>query len=94
MGVFVAGGGSEGVLNALREARQEGPGERPIAIARELTVRVRNGLISGDLHAALSHPLPQLAHDLVTMMVEVLSNAAHGQQQAMVPLDIKTPESV
>lgn len=90
----MTGGGSEGVLNALREDRLANPGERPIGIARELTVRVREGLISRDLHAALSHPLPQLAQDLVTMMVQVLSNELQELQQAIVPLDIKTPESV
>jgi LacI family transcriptional regulator len=93
VGVFVAGGGSEGVLNALREDRMSNLGQRPIGIARELTVRVRQGLISKDLHAALSHPLPQLAQDLVTMMVQVLANESQGLQQAIVPLDIQTPES-
>lgn len=94
VGVFVAGGGSEGVLNALREDRLENPGHRPIGIAREFTARIRQGLISRDLHATLSHPLPQLAQDLVAMMVQVLSNESQGLQQAIVPLAIQTPENV
>ena len=93
VGIFVAGGGVDGVLRALREHRKNNSGPRPIGVARELTERVREGLLTGDLHAALSHPLPQLAQALVAMMVNVLETPTLGLQQTIVPLDTQTPES-
>lgn len=93
VGVFVAGGGVDGVLRALREHRSGTTGPRPIGVARELTQRVREGLLTGDLHAALSHPLPQLAQALVAMMVKVLDHPTLGLQQTIVALDTQTPES-
>ncbi|WP_367848323.1 LacI family DNA-binding transcriptional regulator [Rhodoferax sp. WC2427] len=93
VGVLVAGSGIDGVVRALREHYSETPGTRPICVVRELTPHAREGLRSGDLHAALSHPLPQLAQGLVGMMVERLNNPLVGLQQTIVPLDTQTPES-
>ncbi len=94
VGVFVAGSGIDGVVRALREHYNSAPGTRPICVVRELTPHTREGLRSGDLHAALSHPLPQLAQGLVGMMVERLDNPSLGLQHSIVPLDTQTPESL
>ena len=93
VGVFVTGSGIDGVMAALREHYSATPGTRPICVVRELTQHAREGLRSGDLHAVLSHPLPQLAQGLVEMMVERLNNPSVGLQQTIVPLDTQTPES-
>ncbi|MDR7378840.1 LacI family transcriptional regulator [Rhodoferax ferrireducens] len=94
VGVFVAGSGIDGVVRALREHYSGAPGTRPICVVRELTQHVRQGLRAGDLHAALSHPLPRLANGLVEMMINVLNQPGLGLQQCVVPLDTQTPESV
>ena len=94
VGVFVAGSGIDGVVRALREHYSATPGDRPVCVVRELTQHVRQGLRAGDLHAALSHPLPQLAKGLVEMMVNVLNQPGMGLQQWVVSLDTQTPESV
>ncbi len=94
VGILIAGSGIDGVVQALREHYRDTPGTRPICVVRELTPHAREGLRSGDLHAALSHPLPQLAQGLVGMMLNVLANPALGLQQAVVALDTQTPESV
>ena len=94
VGVFVAGDGTDGVLRALREHREAGDGPSVLGIARELTPNTRDGLLRGDLAAVLSHPLLQLAHELVAAMVASLANPALGLQQIVVPLDTQTPQSV
>jgi LacI family transcriptional regulator len=94
VGVFVTSGGVDGVLRALREHRLQHGGPRPIGVVRELTPSIRDGLLAGDMHAALSHPLPQLAQELVGAMLKVLDNPGLGLQQVLVPLDTQTPESV
>jgi LacI family transcriptional regulator len=91
VGVFVTGSGIDGVVRAHYSGA---PGARPICVVRELTQHVRQGLRAGDLHAALSHPLPQLAKGLVEMMVKVLNQPGMGLQQSVVPMDTQTPESV
>ena len=94
VGVFVAGGGVDGVLRALREhGIDPSTGPRPIGVARELTQITRDGLLSRHLDAVLSHPLPQLARELVAAMIAALVNPSVGLQQIVVPLDTQTPES-
>jgi len=93
VGVFVAGGGIDGVLRALRDQRDSRADARVIGVARELTQSTRIGLLNGHLDAVLSHPLPQLARDLVAAMVAALANPATGHQQVVVPLDTQTPQS-
>ncbi|MCX7276001.1 MAG: LacI family DNA-binding transcriptional regulator [Burkholderiales bacterium] len=94
VGVFVTSGGVDGVLRALREHRLQHGGARPIGVVRELTSSIREGLLAGDMHAALSHPLPQLAQGLVAAMLDVLDNPGLGLQQVVVPMDTQTPESI
>lgn len=93
VGAFVAGDGTEGVLRALRELRKHNTDPAPIGVVRELTQHMRDGLRLGDLHAVLSHPLPQLSQELIAGMVNVLANPMLGLQQIIVPMDTQTPES-
>lgn len=92
VGVFVAGDGTAGVLDALREHRQSA-GAPVIGVARERMECTRAGLLSGDLDAVLSHPLEQLGRVLVEQMVERLDCPGLGAQRTVVPLQTQTPES-
>ncbi|EYD75893.1 Transcriptional regulator, LacI family [Rubellimicrobium mesophilum DSM 19309] len=68
-GMYVAGGGMEGAIAALREARK--PGEVCLVV-NELTPESRSGLVDGFVTMAISTPLPQLCDDLVRLMAEAL----------------------
>lgn len=93
VGLFVAGGGIEGILRALLELDDGGGAARPIGIAREFTQVTRDGLLNGRLDAVLSHPLPRLSRSVVAAMLGALAQPAMGQQQVVVPLDTQTPQS-
>jgi LacI family transcriptional regulator len=91
-GVFVAGDGTAGVLDALREHREAG-GTPVIGVARARMECTRAGLLRGDLDAVLSHPLDQLGRVLVQQMVERLDCPQLGPQHTLVPMQTQTPES-
>lgn len=65
-GIYVAGGGMEGAINALREAR---PPEKVALVVNELTEESRAGLADGYVTMVQSTPLKSLCHTLVDMMV-------------------------
>lgn len=92
VGVFVAGDGTAGVLDALREHR-ESAGAPVIGVARERMECTHAGLLGGDLDAVLSHPLDQLGQVLVEQMVERLDRPGQSAQRTVVPLQTQTPES-
>ncbi|CAH0439732.1 LacI family DNA-binding transcriptional regulator [Ralstonia pseudosolanacearum] len=92
-GFYIAGGGVEGVLQAMDAGDLLHPTQRVIGVGHELTAVTRSGLLSGRLHAVLSHPLDLLAKQLVERMVAVATHSAQGFQQVVVPLDTQTPES-
>lgn len=71
VGLYVAGGGITGVMQALRE--NGGPvAQRPVVIAHELTNETRAGLAEGLIKVVLSHPARLLAETLVRAMAEAL----------------------
>lgn len=92
-GFYVAGGGVEGVLQALDDANLHPATDRVIGVGHELTPVTRSGLLSGHLHAVLSHPLELLATRLVSRMAALLTQTAQGFQQVVVPFETQTPES-
>lgn len=66
MGIYVAGGGMEGAIIALREAR---PPEKVALVVNELTEESRAGLADGYVTMVMSTPLEKLCEDLIEMMV-------------------------
>lgn len=65
VGIYVAAGGMEGAITALREERK--PGEIGLVV-NELTHESRAALADGYVTAALGTPLPELCSDLVALM--------------------------
>lgn len=89
-GIYVAGGGIGGVLEALR-----GSGARPVVVAHDLTEITARGLVDGRLHAVLSHPIDAIARHAVDLLVDrTLDHEATGLAQHILPLQIATPESL
>lgn len=72
-GVYVAGGGMEGAIAALRESTQ--PGQVAL-IVNELTEDSRSALVDGYATMVISTPLRQLCRDMVEMMINAVKNGA------------------
>jgi LacI family transcriptional regulator len=94
VGLYVAGGGISGVIQALRDAGPDVSG-RIVAVGHELMDTTRSALIDGVLKLVLSHPLQRLAAAVVAAMAEA-SKAAHGatMRNVQLPVDVFTSENV
>ncbi len=92
VGLFVAGGGVEGVMRALRE---EAAHRRVVTVGLDLTPATRSGLVEGVLSLVLSHPLRLLAETAVEAMARAVERGP-GQDpapQILLPFDVHTPEN-
>ena len=67
-GVYVAGGGMEGAIAALREMRPPG---KVALVVNELTNESRDALSDRYVSLVIATPLDQLCRDLVASMIEV-----------------------
>ena len=70
-GIYLAGGGMKGMINALRD---EKAGERIIAVCNELLPYTRAALVDGIIDLALATPISLLA----SRLIEAMANAAKG----------------
>jgi LacI family transcriptional regulator len=91
-GIYCAGGGMEGAIAALREARA--PGEVALVV-NELTPESRAALISRYVTMAIATPLPRLCTDLIVLAGEAVAKGMTSVQgQHFLPPDLYLPESV
>ena len=91
-GCYIAGGGAEGGISALRAAA---PDKKPVVICNEITADRRIALAEGLLTMVIDTPLKRLCAQLVELMVQALENGAAGAPgQTFVPFDVYLPESV
>ncbi len=67
VGIYVAGGGQEGLIRALREHKGA---TRPIAVCNELTSATRQALMDEVIDVALATPTELLSRRLVDMMIK------------------------
>jgi len=74
-GIYVAGGGMEGAIAALREVHET---PQVALVVNELTAESRSALIDGFVIMAISTPLAQLCATLVDLMVESRSVGVEG----------------
>lgn len=97
-GFYVAGGGMEGALNALREEIDGGrfsASTAPVAIVNELTPDSTAALEERVATAVVSTPLRELARSVVDLMITAIrSGPADAPGQLFLPLDLYVPESV
>ncbi len=91
-GFYVAGGGMEGAISALREER---PAEMPSVIVNELTPESASALQDHLVTAVISTPLAQLCRSLVELMAAAVRNGpAETPGQLFLPFDLHVPESL
>jgi LacI family transcriptional regulator len=79
VGVYVAGGGIEGVLDALRKAAIPGL----ITVCHDLTDITRRALLEGQATVVLSHPREAMAQQLVDRMVRAVAGKSPLVQAAL-----------
>lgn len=91
-GIYCAGGGMEGAIAAVREARA--PGEVALVV-NELTPESRAALIGRHVTMVIGTPLPRLCDDLVRLATEAVSDGLKPVQgQHFLLPDLYLPESV
>lgn len=91
VGLYCAGGGMEGAIEAVREMRR--PGDM-VLIVNELTPESRAGLQDRTLGLVLSTPVRQIAEDLIAMMIVTSDKGmAETPGQRFFPAQVWTPES-
>lgn len=92
VGIYVAGGGISGVLQALREA----PGSRLVRlVCRDIGPETRRGLAEGVITAALCHPLGRTSDQLVQTMIDAIGQGGvNVVLQHSIPFEIVTPENL
>ncbi|MER8781347.1 LacI family DNA-binding transcriptional regulator [Mesorhizobium sp. M0437] len=91
-GCYVAGGGMEGAISALREAK---PAEMPAVVCNEITPDSRAALADNFLTMVISTPLAALCRELVGLMAHAIeTGAANAPGQTFLPFDIYLPENI
>ena len=91
-GIYCAGGGMEGAIAAVREARE--PGEVALVV-NELTPESRAALISRHVTMVIGTPLQRLCDDLVRLATEAVSGGMLPVQgQHFLQPELFLPESV
>jgi LacI family transcriptional regulator len=92
-GLYCAGGGMEGAIAAIREARAP---EDVALIVNELTPESRAALISRHVTMVIGTPLPRLCADLLQLAAEAAGGTAISaiQAQHFLQPDLYLPESV
>ena len=74
-GIYVAGGGMEGAIAALRESRA--PGE-VVLVVNERTKESRAALLDGYVQMVIATPLDELCRDVVALMVAARGGGGEG----------------
>jgi len=91
-GLYVAGGGMEGAIKALREAA---PDPMPAVVVNELTDDSRAALQDRIVTAVIGTPLEKLCTSLIDLMIHAVRDGpSETPGQIFLPFDIFVPESV
>lgn len=91
VGLYVAGGGMEGVIAALREEKSQGL----VTICPELTPDSRLALSEEVISYVIATPLPQLPAELIRVMAQAcLSGGTEGTGQSFLPFNLYLPENI
>ncbi|GAA4119145.1 LacI family DNA-binding transcriptional regulator [Aminobacter aganoensis] len=92
VGCYVAGGGIEGAISALREVK---PDPLPVLICNEITVDTRAALADNLAVMAIATPLAPLCRELVGLMAHSIEEgAANAPGQTFLPFDVYLPENI
>ncbi len=92
VGIYVSGGGQEGLIRALRECDAA---SKPIAVCNELTAAIRSALIDGVVDLALGTPIAALSRRVVDVMAKAtLASELPHLPSLMLPPDIFMAENI
>ncbi|MGB8814961.1 MAG: LacI family DNA-binding transcriptional regulator [Paracoccaceae bacterium] len=89
-GLYVAGGGIVGVLEALKACGRQG---QIVTVGHDITEHTRLGLMDNLLSMVLAHPIQRLAVEAVGQMLRDPRNGT-GPSKRLIGFDIFTPENV
>jgi len=91
-GLFVAGGGISGAINALRSTGRSG---QLTTVGFQLMENTRSGLLDGTLTVVISHPLEGMAEAAIKGMIRACNSMdADGNQTIILPFDLYTRENI
>lgn len=91
-GIYVAGGGMAGLIDALRESGRHGD---IVAVCNELIPETRAALIDGVIDAVIATPIEALAERAVAAMARsLLSGAGDSEAPALLPFGLYVSENV
>ncbi len=91
-GLYVAGGGIDGVIKALRETQRT---EELVTIGYQNTDITRSALSDGILSFIISHPVKSIAREAVMAMTSAMSHGPNNLLPAIaLPMDVFTPENI
>ena len=91
-GIYVAGGGMEGAIAAVRDARAEG---RVRLVVSALTPDSRRGLRGGQVTLVIDTPLEKLCRELIARMAAIVPGApVQPMPPLFLPPDMSVGESV
>ncbi|MEN9409236.1 MAG: hypothetical protein RL216_1210 [Pseudomonadota bacterium] len=91
-GIFVAGGGMEGAIAALQQARR--PGEVALVV-NELTGDSRAALAQGWVTMVDATPLPDLCREVLSLMIRTVRNGGiGGAGQVFLPIQLHLAEAL
>lgn len=92
VGLYICGGGMEGVVEAAREQRMHDP---VTIVCNELTAQTRTGLIDGILTAVISTRTKELAAKTVDAMLRVLAAPADDRPgDLLIPFELHISENI
>lgn len=92
VGFYVAGGGMEGAISAIREEKL---GSKHIIVVNELTPISRSALADEIVTMAIATPLANLCRELVQLMVAAVDDGpATAPGQTFLPLELYVPENI
>ena len=92
VGFYVAGGGMEGAISAIREEGLQG---RHLVAVNELTPESRAALADEVVVLAITTPLQNLCRELVRLMVSAIENGpASVPGQTFLPFEMYVPENI
>jgi len=91
-GCYVAGGGMEGAIAALREIDANPP---PVMIVNEITPESRAALTDNVVTMAIATPVARLCREVVHLMGDAIERGATSAPgQTFLPFDIYLPENI
>jgi LacI family transcriptional regulator len=91
VGIYAAGGGMEGMIDAIRD---EKAGGRVVAVCNELIPSTRAALIEGVIDLVLSTPTRLVAAKAVELMAAALAGSGDGSKQVLLPAQIYISENI